>query len=74
LVYPAVYGAIENANGHIWDIAGAHGINRSLGFEVELLSGGVVDYAGMVDGSSVGEVILSGHRQRIEALREILTG
>jgi fructose-1,6-bisphosphatase/inositol monophosphatase family enzyme len=73
LVYRAVYGAIENANGHIWDIAGAHGINRSLDFEVELLSGGVVDYAGMVDGGPVGDVILAGHRQRIDKMRAIIT-
>jgi fructose-1,6-bisphosphatase/inositol monophosphatase family enzyme len=73
LVYPAVYGAIENANGHIWDIAGAHGINRSLGFEVELLSGGPIDYAGMVDGGPVGDVVLAGHKQRIDKLRAIMT-
>lgn len=74
LVFPAVYGAIENAKGHIWDIAGAHGINRSLGFEVELLSGGAIDYARMVDGSPVGDVVLAGHRQRIDTLRAIIAG
>jgi myo-inositol-1(or 4)-monophosphatase len=72
LVYRAVYGAIENGNGHIWDIAGAHGINRSLGFDVELLSGGPIDYSRMVNGSSVGEVILSGHKRRIDELRAVI--
>jgi myo-inositol-1(or 4)-monophosphatase len=73
LIYPAVFGAIENANGYIWDIAGGHAINRSVGFDVELLSGGPIDYSRMADGSSVGEVILSGHQQRIDELRAIIT-
>ena len=74
LLYSGVIGAIEGPDGHIWDIAGAHALNRSLGFDFELLSGGPIDYAKMVDGSPVGDVILAGHKQRIDELREILTG
>jgi fructose-1,6-bisphosphatase/inositol monophosphatase family enzyme len=74
LIYSGVVGSIEGAGGHIWDIAGAHALNRSLGFGLELLNGGPIDYAGMVDGSPVGDVILAGHRQRVDELREILTG
>jgi fructose-1,6-bisphosphatase/inositol monophosphatase family enzyme len=74
LIYSGVVGSIEGAGGHIWDIAGAHAINLSLGFDLELLSGGPIDYAGMIDGSPVGDVILAGHRQRVNELRKVLTG
>ena len=74
LIYSGVVGSIEGSGGHIWDIAGAHALNRSLGFDLELLSGGPIDYARMVDGGPAGDVILAGHRQRIEELRAVLTG
>jgi fructose-1,6-bisphosphatase/inositol monophosphatase family enzyme len=74
LIYSGVVGSVEGPGGHIWDIAGAHAVNRSLGFDLELLSGGPIDYARMVDGSPVGDVILPGYRQRIDELRDILTG
>jgi fructose-1,6-bisphosphatase/inositol monophosphatase family enzyme len=74
LIYSGVVGSIEGDGGHIWDIAGAHALNRSLGFDLELLSGGPVDYARMIDGSPVGDVILAGHKQRVDELRAVLTG
>jgi myo-inositol-1(or 4)-monophosphatase len=74
LIYSGVAGSIEGSGGHIWDIAGAHALNRSLECDLELLDGGSVDYALMVGGNPVGDVILAGHRQRIDELREILTG
>lgn len=74
LIYSGVVGSIEGHGGHVWDIAGGHALNRSLGFDLELLSGGPIDYAKMVDGSPVGDAILAGHKQRIEELREMLTG
>lgn len=73
LLYSGVIGAIEGPAGHIWDIAGAHAVNLSLGFDLELLSGGPIDYTRMIDGSPVGDVILAGHRRRIDALRDLLT-
>jgi len=72
LIYSGVVGSIEGHGGHIWDIAGAHALNRSLGFDLELLSGGPIDYAKMVDGSPVGDVILAGHKRRIGELRAVL--
>jgi fructose-1,6-bisphosphatase/inositol monophosphatase family enzyme len=72
LLYSGVVGSIEGDGGHIWDIAGAHALNRSLGFDLELLSGGPIDYAKMIDGSPVGDVILAGHGRRIDELRSIL--
>jgi myo-inositol-1(or 4)-monophosphatase len=36
LIYPAVFAAIESRGAHVWDIAGAHAINRSVGFDFEL--------------------------------------
>jgi fructose-1,6-bisphosphatase/inositol monophosphatase family enzyme len=74
LIYSGVVGTIEGQGGHIWDIAGAHAINRSLGFDLELFGGGPVDYAKMTDGSPVGDVVLAGHVRRIEELRQVLAG
>jgi myo-inositol-1(or 4)-monophosphatase len=72
LIYSGVIGSIEGDGGHIWDIAGAHAINRSLGFDLKLLSGGPIDYSRMLDGSPVGDVILAGHKRRIGELRAAL--
>lgn len=74
LLYPAVYGAVEGAGTHIWDVAGAHAIVRSHGLALELLGGGPVDYAKTVDGGPVGDVILAGHRRQVETLRGLLEG
>lgn len=74
LIYSGVVGSIEGAGGHIWDIAGAHAINLSLGCDLELLGGGSIDYANMTDGSPVGDVVLAGHQRRIEELRQVLAG
>jgi fructose-1,6-bisphosphatase/inositol monophosphatase family enzyme len=73
LLYSGVIGAIEGPDGHIWDIAGAHAINLSLDFDLELLSGGPIDYTKLVDGGPVGDVILAGCKQRVDALRDVLT-
>jgi fructose-1,6-bisphosphatase/inositol monophosphatase family enzyme len=72
LIYSGVVGSIEGHGGHIWDIAGGHALNRSLDFDLELLSGGPIDYTKMVDGSPVGDVILAGHKRRIGELRSML--
>jgi fructose-1,6-bisphosphatase/inositol monophosphatase family enzyme len=72
LLYSGVVGAIEGPGGHIWDIAGAHAVLRSHGFDLELLGGGGIDYVKMVDGSPVGAVILAGREQRIDELRGVL--
>lgn len=72
LIYPGVFGAVEGRGAHIWDIAGAHAINRSLGFDLECLGGGRVDYVRMVDGGPVGDVILAGRKAHIDALRGVL--
>jgi fructose-1,6-bisphosphatase/inositol monophosphatase family enzyme len=72
LIYSGVVGAIEGPGGHIWDIAGAHAINLSLGCDLELLSGGHIDYTKMIDGGPVGDVVLAGHERRIEELRAVL--
>jgi fructose-1,6-bisphosphatase/inositol monophosphatase family enzyme len=72
LIYSGVVGAIEGPGGHIWDIAGAHAVNLSLGRDFELLGGGRIDYAGMTDGGPVGDVVLAGHKRRIEELRAVL--
>jgi myo-inositol-1(or 4)-monophosphatase len=72
LIYPGVFGVVEGGGAHVWDIAGAHAVNRSLGFDLECLGGGSMDYAGMVEGGSVGDVILGGSKACIGALRGVL--
>jgi fructose-1,6-bisphosphatase/inositol monophosphatase family enzyme len=69
LIYPAVVGAVEGRGGHIWDIAGAHAVVRSHGFDLEYLGGGTVNYAVLRDGSPTGDNILSGSREQIRRLR-----
>jgi fructose-1,6-bisphosphatase/inositol monophosphatase family enzyme len=72
LIYPRVFAAIEAQSAHAWDIAGAHAINRSLGSDIERFHGGKIDYRSMMDGSSVGDFILSGSPERIAALKPLI--
>jgi fructose-1,6-bisphosphatase/inositol monophosphatase family enzyme len=65
-------GAVEGRGGHIWDIAGAHAILRSHGFDLEYLSGGTINYAVLRDGSPAGDNILGGSREQIKRLRRVL--
>jgi myo-inositol-1(or 4)-monophosphatase len=60
LIYPAVIGALEGPGAHIWDIAAAHAINLSHGWDLEYLRGGKLDYAPLVDGSRAEDFILAG--------------
>jgi fructose-1,6-bisphosphatase/inositol monophosphatase family enzyme len=70
VAYPGVFGVVQSHRVHIWDIAGAHAINLSVGFAFEYLDGGQVDYSTMTDGGSVGHPILCGSRGRISELRD----
>lgn len=72
LIYPGVLAAVEGGGAHIWDVAGAHAVNRSLGFDLECLGGGPISYAGMVEGNPVGDIILVGHKAHVDALRGVL--
>jgi len=72
LIYPGVFGTIESHGAHIWDIAGSHAVNLSLAFDFEYLDGRRIDYSTMTDGSSVGDIILAGSKQRINELRKVL--
>lgn len=65
-------GAVEDGGLHIWDIAGAHAMNRAQGLDFELLGGGRVDYRGMADGTPVGDVILAGSRSCVVELKKVL--
>jgi fructose-1,6-bisphosphatase/inositol monophosphatase family enzyme len=71
LVYPGIYAAIESRHVHIWDILASHAICSSHNFALELYAGGEVNYSGLTDGSSVGDLVLSGLRTNIENLRKI---
>ena len=57
----------------MWDIAGAHAVARSLGFDFEYLDGERIDYAALTDGSSVSDIILAGSEPRRSELRKVLS-
>ena len=72
LAYEAVFAAIQVPGAHIWDIAGAHALCRSAGACFEYIDGQPVEYAPLIDGRAFEEVILSGPREQVEALKEVL--
>jgi hypothetical protein len=65
-------GAIESSGTHIWDIAGAHAANLSLGFDFKYLDGRCVDYSTLTDGRALSDIILAGSKQRMSELRRVL--
>ncbi|MBN1485376.1 MAG: inositol monophosphatase [Chloroflexia bacterium] len=71
LLYQAVIGALSSPV-YIWDMAGAHAINRSLGCELRFFDGGEIDYAGLVGGELSRDAILSGPPRSIALLRACL--
>jgi fructose-1,6-bisphosphatase/inositol monophosphatase family enzyme len=73
LVYPGIYAAIEGEGEHVWDIAGAHAILRSCGYELSYLSGGQLDYERLVQGEGAAEPMLAGRPEQVRALRRLLT-
>ena len=73
LAYQAVYAAIQVPGAHIWDIAGAHALCRSVGATFEYIDGRPVDYAPLLDGRAFEEVILSGPRAQVDALKSVIT-
>jgi len=72
LIYPGIFGAVQSPVVHIWDIAGAHAINLSVGLDFEYLGGGHIDYSTMIDGGSAIDFILAGTQKRIGQLRDLL--
>jgi fructose-1,6-bisphosphatase/inositol monophosphatase family enzyme len=72
LIYPAVFGAIQSANVHAWDIAAAQALIRSLSFEMGYLGGGQIDYRAMMQEGKARDMIISCARERVAKLREIL--
>jgi myo-inositol-1(or 4)-monophosphatase len=72
LAYQAVFAAIQVPGAHIWDIAGAHALCRSVGTCFEYVDGRPVEYAPLIDGRAFEKVILSGPRAQVEALKGVL--
>jgi myo-inositol-1(or 4)-monophosphatase len=72
LAYQAVYAAIQVPGAHIWDIAGAHALCRSVGAAFEYIDGRPVEYAPLLDGRPFEEVILSGPRAHVETLKGVV--
>ena len=73
IIYPGVFAAIETKRTHIWDIAGAHAINQSLGFVLEYIDGNKINYSPLLDGSIAGKVILSGLKRKVDLLKQTLS-
>jgi myo-inositol-1(or 4)-monophosphatase len=73
LAYQAVYAAIQVPGAHLWDIAGAHALCRSAGASFEYIDGRPVEYAPLLDGRAFEEVILSGPRAHVDALKQTIT-
>ena len=73
VIYPEVVGGIQMPSTYIWDIAAAHAINSSVGHCFEYYSGEPIDYSGMIDGGQAQDLILSGSKPAIEAMREALS-
>lgn len=72
LIYPGISAAMENRKVHIWDIAGSHAVNISVGLDLELLRGGPIDYSGLVHGEEVGGFILGGSPVAVKDLRALV--
>jgi myo-inositol-1(or 4)-monophosphatase len=72
LAYAAVFAAIQVPGAHIWDIAGAHAICRSAGACFEYIDGRPVEYEPLLDGRAFDEVILSGPRAQVDALKGVI--
>jgi myo-inositol-1(or 4)-monophosphatase len=73
LIYSGVYAAVEGRGAHIWDIAGAHAVLRSHGFDARYLNDAPLDYATMIDGNPVGEDFVGGSRSCIRTMGDILS-
>jgi myo-inositol-1(or 4)-monophosphatase len=72
LVYPTVDGAIQHPGACIWDLAGSHALLRSCGLTAEYLNGKPVDYAELLDGSSLRDVVLAGSAATVQGLRDVV--
>jgi fructose-1,6-bisphosphatase/inositol monophosphatase family enzyme len=72
LIYPEVFGAIQSAEVHVWDIAAAHALICSLGFDIGYLGGGRIDYSPMMQGGKASDLVVVAAAQRIAGLRSIL--
>lgn len=73
LVYPTVDGAIQHPGACIWDLAGSHALLRSCGLTAEYLNGKPVDYAELLDGSSLRDIVLAGPAETVQGLRGLVT-
>ena len=72
LIYPTVDGAIQHPGACLWDLAGSHALLRSCGLTAEYLNGKAVDYAELLDGSSLRDVVLAGTGETVLGLRGIV--
>jgi myo-inositol-1(or 4)-monophosphatase len=74
LVSPAIIGSLGQRGAYIWDITGAHAINRSIGYDLQYLNGKGMDYSQIIDGSPAGDVTISGAPEFMTMMREIIAG
>jgi fructose-1,6-bisphosphatase/inositol monophosphatase family enzyme len=72
VAYPAVVAGLQCPGAHIWDVAGAHAICASVGFCFEYWDGSLIDYSALLDGSSIRDIVVSGPRPYVEALKAVI--
>jgi fructose-1,6-bisphosphatase/inositol monophosphatase family enzyme len=73
LVYPGIYAAIESRGEHVWDIAGAHAILLSHGYELSYLSGKKLSYRDLIQGEGTPEPLLAGRPEHVRSLRSVVS-
>jgi fructose-1,6-bisphosphatase/inositol monophosphatase family enzyme len=72
VVYPDIVAGFQNPNTYIWDIAAAHAISTAAGYRCQYFDGSDIDYRGMADGGKASDLIMSGPKDVLEALGEIM--
>ncbi|MBN2049846.1 MAG: inositol monophosphatase [Spirochaetales bacterium] len=71
LLYPGVTASLQAA-GYIWDIAASHAFLLALGYQLEYLSGGSLDYRSLVRRKKTRDILLSGTPEALDTLRRTI--
>lgn len=72
LLYPGVFGVVEHPKAHAWDIAGGHALLRSVGWDLRNYDDTPLNYAPLLQGEMLGQVVLAGPVQHRAMLREVI--
>ena len=72
LIYPDVVGSLQHSGIFVWDVAGAHAINRSRGLVIEYWSGDPIDYGYLRRGCAAPDTVVSGFPEVVGELRSLV--